>query len=83
MLLSFKKIVRISMDLSVFSLAFVNSTVTFDEASINLKLKVFFMLLSAIIILLSVAMLQVTFSLVDILDYQTDRVHTNLIMMKT
>ena len=83
MWLSFRKIVRTSMDLSVFSLAFVNSTTTFDDASMNLKLKVFFMLLSAIIILLSVAMLQVTFSLVDILDYQTDRVHTNLIMMKT
>src|SRR6185369_8148382 len=53
--LSFRKIVRISMDLSVFSLAFVNSTTTFEAASINLNLKVFFMLLSAVIILLSVA----------------------------
>ena len=44
------------MDLSVFSLAFVNSITTFDDASMNLKLKVFFMLLAAVIILLSVAM---------------------------
>src|ERR1043166_6557389 len=42
--------VRISMDLSVCSLVFVNSTATFRAASMNLKLKVFFMFLSAVII---------------------------------
>jgi hypothetical protein len=57
--LSFRKIVKISMDLSVFSLAFVNSTATFYDASMNLKLKVFFTLLRALIILLSVTMMEV------------------------
>ena len=46
------------MDFSVFSLAFVNSTRTFADASMNLKLKV--LLLSAVIILLSIAMMKVT-----------------------